>query len=147
MAAILAVFLGVAAALEGRALREADVHSILGITVGMPLAEVRTRLGTIATVESRATREGGTKEVWRLGRTGFEWIALKTNGDGRVVWLTARRREGAEIPFDDFSAERPSTDTGSVAIWYVSGKSGGIRVTARGRNRRAQVITQIAENP
>jgi hypothetical protein len=78
-------------------------------------------------------------------QTGFAWIAMRIGADGRVQWITAHRRPGAEIPFDRLARESAASDTGSVAIWYVSDGAGTVRVTARGRGRRAQVITLFAE--
>ncbi len=127
------------------AIAEADVNGILGVSVGMRVSDARARLSALGATDGRATRDGGTKEVWRLERTGFAWIALRAGADGRIVWITGRRRPGAEIRFEDLSRERPSTDTGSVAIWYAPGTSGGVRVTARGGQRRAQDITHIAD--
>ncbi len=147
IATLLITVLTAAPALEERAVREADLNNVLGISVGSAASDVRGRLSPLGTVESRVTQDGGTKEVWRFKETGFAWIALKTSADGRVIWITGHRRPGDEIPFDELSRDRPSTDTGAIAIWYVSGKSGGVRVTARGQERRARVITYFAEKP
>lgn len=137
--------LSAALSLQEPAPREAGVEGILGIRVGMPLTDARARLAPLATMDARATHDGGTKEVWRFGKTGFAWIALRSTADGRVMWITGRRRPGEEIPFEELARARPSTDTGAIAIWYVTGGDGTVRVTARGRERRAQVITLIAD--
>ena len=135
-----------ASAPRGRPLPEATLQGILGVNVGMAVADVRHRLAPLGVVDSRPTRDGGTKEVWRFKDTGFSWVAIRSAADGHVIWLTGYRRDGEEIPFDQLTSIRPNTDTDSIAIWHVEGANGQtVRVTARGRHRRAQVLTLMAE--
>ena len=77
---------------------EVTANAILGIEIGMPIERVREIVADFGTPDSRPTRDGGTKEVWRLTRTGFAWLAMKANRDGRLVWLTGHRRSGQEVP-------------------------------------------------
>jgi hypothetical protein len=124
---------------------EVTASSLLGVEVGMAVAEARVMLGTLGTAESRPTREGGVKEVWRLTRTGFAWVAFKADSHGRIVWLTGQRRPGHEVPFDAVGAV-PRMTTDDTAVWTSTGRFAPQRLTLRGRHRVAQVLTLSAVN-
>ncbi len=119
---------------------EVTTHAILGIEIGMPIERVREIVADFGTPDSRPTRDGGTKEVWRLTRTGFAWLAMKANRDGRLVWLTGHRRSGQEVPFDAVGAP-PSLATHDTGVWNSQAQSGPLQLTLRGRNRAALVVT------
>lgn len=121
------------------------VNAILGVEVGMTLADARDRLRPLGRSEAREVR-AGMKQVWKLDGTGFEWIALRSDAEGRVVWITGHRRPGQELPFDAIgTAARTATD--DTAIWNVDGTYSGLRLTLRGAKRRAQVVTLVAVKP
>lgn len=120
---------------------DATLTSILGIEIGTASAQVHRLLAPLGVRDARED-EGSTKEVWRLTETGFAWIALKMDADGRVVWITGHRRKGQEIPFDTF-VKKPDVDAGTIAIWHVNGTHSAQRMTLRGAGRRAQVITLV----
>jgi len=124
---------------------ELTVSDVLGIEMGMPIERARELLTVHGRRESRPTRDGGTKEVWRLERTGFDWIAMKAGADGRLVWLTGHRRPGYEVAFDSVEGV-PRLATDSIAIWHATGRYAPQRLTLRGRHRRAEVVT-LAEVP
>jgi hypothetical protein len=119
---------------------EVTSAAILGIEMGMSIAEARAILAPLGTPDSRPTREGGTKEVWRLTRTGFEWIAMKADNSGRLVWLTGHRRRGHELKFADVTGDA-TVATGDTAIWHTVGRRTPQRLTLRGRHQLAQVVT------
>jgi hypothetical protein len=120
---------------------EATVEAILGIQIGTPLADARKTLAPLGRSDTRESA-ASTKEVWHLDGTGFEWIALKADAKGRVVWITGHRRAGREIPFDAIGLA-PGVATDSIAIWHVNGEFQSERLTLRGANRRAQVVTLL----
>jgi hypothetical protein len=129
------------------AAREAEVTStaILGVEVGMTLADARDRLQPFGRSDARRVT-AGIKQVWKLDTTGFEWIALRTDADGRVVWITGHRRGGQELPFESI-APAPLTANDSTAVWHVEGTYRGQRLTLSGAKRRAQVVTLMAVTP
>jgi hypothetical protein len=127
--------------------RDAEVTStaILGIEVGMTLAAASDRLQPLGRSDARRVT-AGMKQVWKLDTTGFEWIALRTDADDRVVWITGHRRSGQELPFESItSAPRSASD--SKAVWHVEGTYRGQRLTLSGAKRRAQVVTLMAVTP
>ena len=126
--------------------QEATLDGILGVSVGMTAGEARSRLALLGSGDSRRTRDGGLKEVWRLDGSGFAWIAFKADADGRLVWVTGHRRPGHDMAFDRLASRVPDTRTDSIAIWHVEGAGGQhVRVTARGRHQRAQVLTLMLD--
>lgn len=86
------------------------------------------------------------KQVWKLDNTGFEWVALRSDADGRVIWITGHRRGGQELPFESITPA-PRTASDSTAVWHVERTYGGQRLTLRGTKRRAQVVTLMAVIP
>jgi hypothetical protein len=119
---------------------EVTAAAVLGIEVGMPIAAARKILMPLGVPDSRPTREGGTKEVWRLNRTGFAWMALKADHTGRLVWLTGHRRSGNEVAFDSVGGT-PQIATDDTAMWHTTGRDAQQRLTLRGRLRAGQVVT------
>jgi hypothetical protein len=124
---------------------EVTSKAILGVEVGMTLADARDRLRPLGRSEAREVT-AGMKQVWKLDRTGFEWVALRSDAEGRVVWITGHRRAGQELPFDAIGLA-PRTATEDTAIWNVEGTFSGQRLTLRGAKRRAQVVTLVAVKP
>ncbi len=124
---------------------EVTQRAILGVEVGMSLSDARDRLRPLGRSDAREVTTG-MKQVWKLDQTGFEWIALRSDADGRVVWITGHRRSGHELPFDAIGTP-PRTQTDSMAIWHVDGRFAAERLTLRGSGRRAQVVTLAAVKP
>ncbi len=124
---------------------EVTQHAILGVEVGMALSEARDRLRPLGRTDARELT-AGMKQVWRLDATGFEWVALRSDAEGRVVWITGRRRPGHELPFDAIGTP-PRTQTDSTAVWNVDGRFAPERLTLSGTGRRAQVVTLSAVKP
>lgn len=77
---------------------------------------------------NHALSAGGVKEVWRFDSGGYEWIAFRTDSDGRLVWLTGRRRAGQEIAFEAIDAT-PGVVTDTIGIWHSKGTHTGQRLT------------------
>lgn len=118
----------------------APADALLGLEIGMEIEEARGMLARLGEPDSRPTREGGTKEVWRLVGTDFAWVAMKADGRGRLLWITGHRRKGHELPFAVVSAS-PQLATDDTAIWHTTGRHAAQRLTLKGRGRMAQVVT------
>ena len=126
-------------------------NSILGVGIGASLDQAHAKLDRLSTREMRSMREareeeaeereGGRKEAWTLKATDYTSVALQTDREGRVVWITGFLRPGKEIPFaklGNLSSTIGLTD--SLAIWNIATSDGGYRLVAKGQNRKASVI-------
>jgi len=117
------------------------VGSLEGIAIGTSLDDARSLLARIGTGGGRDTRDGGRKEAWTLKETDFATLAFKTNGAGRVVWISAFVRQGKEMPFSKLGdPTKATTLTKSEAIWNVGHERGGYRVVAKGAEGKASVV-------
>lgn len=118
--------------------------SILGVSLASTPADVAAKLSPLGRVERRPTRDGdgGSKESWALTGTRFSYLVIRSSRDGRIMWLTAFLREGQELPFvelaDPAQAEHVSEKT---AAWNVKTPQGTYRLSAKGRQGKAQVIS------
>ena len=123
----------------------AVTKSLGGISIGTSLEEARSILGRIGTGGGRDTRDGGRKEAWTLKETEFATIAFKSNGAGRIVWISAFVRPGKEVPFTKFgdTAKATSLSTSQV-IWNVGSARGGYRLVTKGTEGRASVVYLLA---
>ncbi|MEP6743823.1 MAG: hypothetical protein ABJB61_15105 [bacterium] len=131
------------------------IDSILGVGIGTSLEEAHAKLDRLRTRKSRESRaereeeneerEGGRKEAWALKATDYSTVALQADREGRVVWITGFVRPGEEIPFaklGDLSSAVAVTDT--RAIWNVVTPGVGYRLVAKGKNRKAGVVTLLS---
>ena len=123
----------------------AQENSLNGIGVGTSVDEARSILGRIGTGGGRNTRDGGRKEAWTLRESEFATIAFKSNGSGRIVWISAFIRQGKEVPFTKFgdTAKATSLSTSQV-IWNVGNGRSGYRVVAKGTEGKATVVYLLA---
>jgi hypothetical protein len=125
--------------------QETAVNSLGGIGIGTSLEDARSILTRIGTGGGRDTREGGRKEAWTLKETDFATIAFKSNGAGRIVWISAFVRPGKEVEFTKFGDPAKATSwNSSQAIWNVSSARGGYRLVAKGMEGRANVVYLLA---
>ena len=126
-------------------------NSILGVGIGASLDQAHAKLDRLSTREMRSMREareeeaeereGGRKEAWTLKATDYTSVALQTDREGRVVWITGFVRPGKEIPFAKLGSLSSAIGlTDSRAIWNVATSDGGYRLVAKGQNRKARVI-------
>jgi hypothetical protein len=114
---------------------------IESIGIGTSLDEARATLGRIGSGGGRDTRDRGRKEAWTLKETDFATLAFKTNGAGRIVWISAFVRPGKEIPFARFGdSAKASTMTKTQAIWNVDNVRGGYRLVVKGAEGKANVV-------
>lgn len=114
---------------------------IQGIGIGTTLEDARSILGRIGTGGGRDTRDGGRKEAWTLKETDFATIAFKTNGAGRIVWISAFIRAGKEVQFTKFGDPSKAASFGkSQAIWNVGSGRSGYRLVAKGTEGKANVV-------
>ena len=117
------------------------INSILGVSIGNTLAETRANLTPLGTGGGRDTRDGGRKEAWTLKDTDYATLAFKTNGKGKVVWVSAFARPGREIPFSTLgSLSKAARAADSQVIWNVETPQGGYRLVAKGANGKASVV-------
>lgn len=125
----------------------AQENSLSGIGIGTSLEEARSILSRIGTGGGRATRDGGRKEAWTLKETEFVSIAFKTNGEGRVVWISAFVRPGKEVPFTKFGDPAKATSSSkSLVIWNIGNERTGYRLVAKGTEEKAAVVYLLALN-
>jgi hypothetical protein len=125
--------------------QETAVSSLGGIGIGTNVAEARSILNRIGTGGGRDTRDGGRKEAWTLRESDFASIAFKSNGAGRIVWISAFVRPGKEVEFTKFGDPAKATSwSPSQAIWNVGSERGGYRLVAKGMEGRANVVYLLA---
>lgn len=121
--------------------QETSVGSLNGIGIGTSLEDARSILGRIGTGGGRDTRDGGRKEAWTLKESNFTSIAFKSNGAGRIVWISAFVRPGKEVEFTTFGEPAKATSwSKSQAIWNVGNGRSGYRLVAKGIEGRANVV-------
>ena len=121
--------------------QEAAGGLVNGIGIGTSLEDARSILGRIGTGGGRDTRDGGRKEAWTLKESDFASIAFKSNGAGRIVWISAFVRPGKEVEFTTFGDPAKATSwSKSQAIWNVGNARGGYRLVAKGMEGRANVV-------
>ena len=114
---------------------------IEGVGIGTSYEEAKTILGRIGTGGGRNTRDGGRKEAWSLKETDFMTLAFKTNGKGRIVWVSAFVRPGKEVQFSKFGDLTKATSSSrSQAIWNVGSARGGYRLVVKGTEGKANVV-------
>ena len=120
--------------------KSSTASTLEGIGIGTTLQEARVVLTRIGSGGGRDTRDGGRKEAWTLKETDFASLAFKTNGKGKVVWISAFVRPGREIAFEKFGERSQATMLSeSEAIWNVGSAQGGYRLVVKGDNGKASV--------
>jgi hypothetical protein len=116
------------------------INSILGVSIGNTLEETRAKLIPLGTGGGRDTRDGGRKEAWTLKGTEYATLAFKTDGKGKVVWVSAFARPGKEIPFSRLGDLSKAVRADSQAIWNIETSQRGYRLVAKGVNGKASVV-------
>lgn len=120
-------------------------ESIAGVHVGAAIEEVRARLEPLGTVVGRDASDGGRRDVWTLESGDFASVAITTNARGRVVWVTGFLRPGREMPFSEFGdLNKAAAKSESRAFWEVRTPRGGYRLSVRGADGKARVVTLLA---
>jgi hypothetical protein len=144
------LFLAAPADIRSASRRPRVRDSILGIRIGSTLADASTRLDPLAirrereAEEEEPEREEGRQKAWMLKSTEYRSVALKVNDADRVVWITGFVRPGKEIPFSRLGDLSTARVNDSIAIWNVRTPAGSYRLVARGRGRRATVISLLS---
>ena len=124
---------------------------LLGLELDAPLEkahEILDPLGnpTQPSVEAAGESEeseNGRKVLWKLTKSDFSSLLVKTDEQNRVTYMMGFLRPGKEIPFDQIGqTEKAPVLTEHTAAWDVvrSDKS-LLRVVARGEKRKANAIT------
>ncbi len=127
------------------------LDSILGVGIGTTFDKAHEKLDHLRKGEKgdreeqeNEEREGGHKELWSLMATNYSSVALQTDREGRVVWITGFVRPEKAIPFAKLGTlSQATTVTDSRATWNVATPGGGYRLIARGRNGKALVISLL----
>jgi hypothetical protein len=128
------------------------IDSILGVGIGTNFEQAHAKLdhlrkGETPDAEERENeeREGGHKEMWSLRATNYASVALQTDREGRVVWVTGFVRPEKAIPFAKLgNLSLATTVTDSRATWNVATPEGGYRLIARGQKGKALVISLLS---
>lgn len=138
---ILSVVLVLVSAAMAQSSKESGViNSILGVSIGSTLEETRAKLGSLGSGGGRDTRDGGRKEAWTLKGTDYATVAFKTDGKGKVVWVSAFARPGKEILFSKLGDLSKGAASDSQAVWNVETPKGGYRLVAKGAKGKASVV-------
>ncbi|MGI8835480.1 MAG: hypothetical protein ACR2H4_02440 [Pyrinomonadaceae bacterium] len=138
---ILTVVLVLVSAASAQSSKESRViNSLLGVSIGSTLEESRAKLGPFGSGGGRDTRDGGRKEAWTLKGTDYATVAFKTDGKGKVVWVSAFARPGKEIPFSKLGDLSKGATSDSQAVWNVEKPRGGYRLVAKGSKGKATVV-------
>jgi hypothetical protein len=117
------------------------IDSLIGVKIGSTLDEARSRLTQFGTGGGRDTREGGRKEAWTLKETDYATLVFKTDGKGKVSWVSAFVRPGKEVPFSKLGDLAKATSVSdSQAIWNVETPQGPYRLVVKGANGKAGVV-------
>ena len=117
------------------------IDSLLGINIGTSLDEARARLTLIGNGGGRDTRDGGRKEAWTLQGPDYATLAFKTDGKGKVSWVSAFARPGKEIPFSELGdLAKAASASDSQVIWNIETPQGGYRLVAKGVKGKAGVV-------
>ncbi len=141
LSSILVVLFITSAVLAQKSKQPRAIDSILGVRIGSTFEEARTKLTPFGTGGGRETRDGGRKEAWTLKGTEYANVAFKTDGKGRVVWVSAFTRPGKEIPFSKLGdLSKVAQAPGTQAVWNIETPQGGYRLVAKGANGKASVI-------
>jgi hypothetical protein len=83
--------------------------------------------------------------MWSLRATNYASVALQTDREGRVVWVTGFVRPEKAIPFAKLgNLSLATTVTDSRATWNVATPEGGYRLIARGQKGKALVISLLS---
>lgn len=128
--------------------------SILGVKIGTRLIDAHEKLERFGTTGSREgdkeeEREeaGERKEAWSLSKTQFSSVALKTNREGKVVWVTGFVRPGQEIPFAKLGELSQAYRANELqVVWNVETLEGSYRLVAKGQKGKARVVYLLSLN-
>lgn len=125
--------------------------SILGITIGMPLREVRERLKPLREPVAGPldVKEKMNQRVyWKLVGTDYDWIMAWANSDGKVTRIRAVLRPDRLRPFSEIGDLAKAKSSGpNVAVWDVMREHGSFRLTALGAEEHAVRISMLAFDP
>lgn len=124
-----------------KSVRTTVIDSLHGIGIGTSLDRARSILDRLGTGGGRDTRDGGRKEAWTLKETEFATLAFKTDGNDKIVWVSAFVRPGKEIPFTKLGdVTKADILTKSEAIWNFNHERGAYRLVAKGADGKATVV-------
>ena len=127
--------------------------SILGVKIGTRLVDAHEKLKRFGQTGSRQgdkeeeEEAGERKEAWSLSKTQFSSVALKTNREGKVVWVTGFVRPGQEIPFAKLGELSQAYRANELqVVWNVETPEGSYRLVAKGQKGKARVVYLLSLN-
>jgi len=129
-ALVAGLFLGLATA------QAEPLDGILGIHVGDKLADVHKRIALLG--RHSATKD---KEVWTLESGDYSTVVFQLDDDREVEWVTAFVRPGRNVAFSTLGDLKSAKANDNQAIWSFPTKEGGYRLSAKGTQQMANVVT------
>jgi len=125
--------------------------TLLGLALDTPLEKAHQILDPLGnptqpSVEATGEAEEGEKErkvLWKLTKSEFSSILVKTDEEDRVSYMMGFLRPGKELSFDQIGqTEKAPILTEHTAAWdVVRPDKSLLRVVARGEKRKANTIT------
>jgi hypothetical protein len=124
---------------------------LLGLDLDASLEKAHEILDPLGTptqpsVEAAGEAEEGEHErkvLWKLTKSDFSSILVKTDEQERVIYILGFLRPGKEVPFDQIGqTDKAPILTEHTAAWdVVRPDKSLLRVVARGEKRKASAIT------
>lgn len=125
--------------------------SLLGLELDSTLEQAHKILDPLGdpakpSTEAKERGDEGEKErkiLWKLAKSDFSSILVKTDEQERVSYMMGYVRPGKEMPFDRIGeTEKAPVLTGHTVAWdVVRPDKSLLRVVARGENGKANTIT------
>ena len=107
---------------------------LLGLTLGMPDHDVRTRLGRLGKPSATQPDAGGRKQIWQLRHRRYETANLRFNPAFELQWCTLYARRG-RLRYTELGDTTTARKVGRfIWVWNVPASATGAayQVTARG---------------
>ena len=124
---------------------------LLGVELGSTLEQAHERLDSLGDPAQPASEgaEGAEeaarerKILWKLAKSDFSSILVKTDEKERVTYMMGLLRPGKEIPFDQIgqTEKAPILTEHTVAWDVVRPDKSLLRVVGRGEKSKANAIT------
>jgi hypothetical protein len=124
---------------------------LLGLELGSTLEQAHERLDSLGDpaqpasegAEGAEEAERERKILWKLAKSDFSSILVKTDEKERVTYMMGLLRPGKEIPFDQIgqTEKAPILTEHTVAWDVVRPDKSLLRVVARGEKSKANAIT------
>ena len=146
-AIVVALFASVGFAQENAKTIE-STGKILGVGIGMSLAEAQRKLEPLAdgrSVPRKGRDKDGLRQMWRFKETEYLWLMVWAKDEKIVAVDTAVRREKPKR-FDEIGdLKKAAVNTDARAVWNIDDeRRGKFRLVAKGSSRRALNISMFS---